>query len=132
MRFGVILPWSYSIRMYGRENSEVVKPTKAVRVTRNTFSGSIKNNLPKANAGPVSMICTVSSAAAPKVTRLKPTLKSAATSRCPIRARMKPPSRGVNSTSNSKSMSVLFQVFQIADIQIVELLADLEHEHTED
>ena len=51
-RGGVILPWSRSMRMYGRENIDVVRPTKAVSVTRKTFSASMKNSWSQANCGP--------------------------------------------------------------------------------
>ncbi len=40
-RGGVILPWSRSTRMYGREKIEVVSPTKAVSVTRKTLNASM-------------------------------------------------------------------------------------------
>jgi len=36
-------PCSASTRMYGRENSDVVNPTNAVNVTRNTLKASMKN-----------------------------------------------------------------------------------------
>ncbi|MNL79646.1 hypothetical protein D3C87_2062970 [compost metagenome] len=40
-RGGVILPWSCSTRMYGREKIEVVSPTNAVSATRKTFRASM-------------------------------------------------------------------------------------------
>ena len=61
-RLGVILPWSRSTRMYGREKIAVVRPTKAVSVTRKTFSGSMKNSSFQANSGPSAMTVAVSDA----------------------------------------------------------------------
>ncbi len=42
-RAAVMRPVSRSMRMYGREKSEVVKATNAVSATRKTLSGSTKN-----------------------------------------------------------------------------------------
>ena len=69
MRRGVILPCSRSMRMYGREKSAVVKPTKAVSVIRNTFNASTKNQLPSAKRGPDAMTDWVRCAAASSVAR---------------------------------------------------------------
>src|SRR3954453_11493720 len=118
--------------MYGRENSAVVNPTKAVRVTMNTFSGSMKKARSRANSGPAEITCAVSAQAAMNVPRLNATLISGANSRCPVKARTALPSSGMPNTKNRISMSVFFQLFQMPDVQAVELLADLEHEHAED
>src|SRR5579864_947775 len=132
MRGPVILPRSRSMRMYGREKIEVVQPTKAVSVTRNTLSGSTKKSLPSANAGPCATVCTASSIAAAKVRKLNPTLSSAATWCCPTSARLAPAKSGMAKTSSSTQASVIFELFKVVNIQTVELLANLEHEHTED
>ena len=92
-RLGVILPWSRSTRMYGREKIAVVSPTNAVSVTRNTFSGSMKNSWFHANSGPSEITRSVRPQAATKVPRLKPTLISGASSRCPVSASTTPPSK---------------------------------------
>src|SRR5579864_8627848 len=132
MRGAVILPRSRSMRMYGREKIDVVQPTKAVSATRNTLSGSTKKSLPSANAGPCATVCTASSVAATKVRKLKPTLSSAATWCCPTSARHAPAKSGIAKTTSSTQASVIFEFFKVMNVQTVELLADLEHEHAED
>src|SRR3954464_283775 len=118
--------------MYGRENNAVVNPTKAVRVTMNTFSGSMKNARSSANTDPAEMTCAVSAHAAMNVPRLNATLISGAKSRCPVKARITLPTSGMPKTKNRMSMSVFFELFQMPDVEAVELLADLEHEHAQD
>src|SRR3954451_16588372 len=132
MRGPVILPRSRSMRMYGLEKIDVVQPTKAVSATRNTLSGSTKNSLPSANAGPCATVCTASSAAAAKVRKLKPTLSSAAAWCWPTSARQAPAKSGIPKTSSSTQASVILEFFQVMNIQTVELFADLKHEHAED
>src|SRR5512136_175965 len=77
------------------------------------------------------MIWTVRAQALRKVHRLKATLTSRALSRWPTSARTRPPSSGIASRKARASNSVFLQFFEVADVQAVELLADLEHEHTE-
>src|SRR3954465_8090158 len=114
---------------------DVVRPTKAVRGTRKTFRASMENSVFPPSMGPLRTICTVSTQAAMKVPVLNATLMSRALSRCPARASTSPPSRGQASRKASgwrtASTSVVFQFFEMADVQAVELLADLEHEHAE-
>src|SRR6185369_5032586 len=131
-RLGVILPWSRSTRMYGRENTAVVRPTKAVSVTRNTFSGSMKNSSLKANIGPPEITRAVRAHAARKVPKLNATLMSRATSRWPNSASTTPPASGQPRTREKTSIRLVFEFFQVANVQAVELFADLEHEHAQD
>src|SRR6202007_2025477 len=69
---------------------------------------------------------------AAKVARLNATLTSRAAGRCPTSASTTPPSSGKASTSVSTGISLVLQLFEVADVQAVELLADLEHEHAQD
>src|SRR5512139_2292154 len=82
------------------------------------------------------MTCTVSAQAARKLPRLKATLMSRALSWWPTSASTAPPTRGQASRKarafSSASTSVFLQLFEVADVQAVELLADLEHEHAQD
>src|SRR5712692_7605592 len=132
MRPPVILPRSRSMRMYGLEKIDVVQPTKAVSATKNTLSGSTKKSLPSAKAGPCATVCAASSMAAAKVRKLKPTLSSAATWCCPMSARQAPAKSGIPKISSNTQASVIFEFFKVMNVQTVELLADLEHENTED
>jgi hypothetical protein len=61
----------------------VVRPTKAVSVTRKTFSGSMKNSSSPATSGPEETTRAVSAHAAAKVAKLKPALMSRANPLCP-------------------------------------------------
>src|SRR5437899_5256354 len=82
--------------------------------------------------GPLSTICAVSTQAARKVPRLKATLTSRALSRWPTSARTKPPANGVARRKANASISVFLQLFEVANVQAVELFANLEHEHAQD
>ena len=64
--------------MYGREKSEVVKPTNAVSAIMNTLSGSTKNCSSKSVIGPSLITLAVSIPAASSVSRLPAALISAA------------------------------------------------------
>src|SRR5439155_13845247 len=119
------------MRIYGREKSAVVKATKAVSATRNTLNGSTKNCSSSATIGPSAITRLVSSAAAPKVTRLIMALASGAQRLCPTRASSTAPATGITSTS-AISKSVLLQLFHMLDVEAVELLADMEEEDAED
>src|SRR5678815_2108740 len=110
----------------------VVRPTKAVSVTRKTFSGSMKNSSSPARTGPEETTRAVSTQAAAKVAKLKPALMSRAKARCPVNARTTLPSRGMPRTKNSDSTSVVLQLLEVTDVEAVELLADLEHEDADD
>src|SRR5262249_32645571 len=123
---------SRSTRMYGREKSAVVNATNAVSATSSTLSGSTKNCWLRTRIGPTATISIVSAAAAPKVTRLKPAFNSGALSRCPSSASTTPPTKGTPSVSRSGSTSVFLQLLEVTDVEAVELLADLEHEHAQD
>ena len=56
------------MRMYGRENSDVVKLTNAVSAIRNTLNGSTKNCRSRTSSGPSRMTRAVSAAAATSAT----------------------------------------------------------------
>src|SRR5579859_4132256 len=98
----------------------------------NTFSGSMKNARSHANCGPKVMTWTVSTQAARKVPRLKATLTSGAESRWPTAARTMLPTSGRPNTNTRISISVFFELFQVLDVEAVELLENLEHEHAQD
>src|SRR5690606_18898743 len=135
---------STSTRMYGRENSAVVRLTKAVSVTRNTLNGSMKNCSWPAVRLPSRITCADSASAAPSVTALKATLISGARRRAPVNASTSAPSSG-EASSTRKSTSpppgeddvaaaacdsfILLQRLEVVEVQAVELLADLEEEH---
>src|SRR5438105_4120647 len=119
------------MRIYGRENSAVVKPTKAVSATRNTLNGSTKNCPSSASSGPSAITRLVSSAAAARVTRLAAALASGAQRMCPTSASSTAPATGMTSTS-AISKSVCLQLFHMLDVEAVELLADMEKEDAED
>src|SRR5690349_16667343 len=119
--------------MYGREKIAVVKATNAVSATRNTFSGSRKNSPCQASTGPSAMTRAVSAPAPSSVAKLKATFRSRAKPRWPMPARSAAPASGEASKRRRASMrSVVLQALQVADVQAVELLADLEQEHAED
>jgi hypothetical protein len=65
----------------------VVRPTKLVRVTRKTFSGSMIELAVPGEQRPTEITSTVSRQVATKVPRLNATLISRAMSRCPVNAR---------------------------------------------
>src|SRR5687768_4369033 len=92
----------------------------------------MKNSRSQANCGPCSTTCAVSTQAATKVPRLKATLISIATLRWPTSASTTPPASGIPRTKRSASKSIFLELFEVADVQAVELLADLEHEHAQD
>src|SRR2546426_7787242 len=114
------------MRIYGREKSAVVKATKAVSATRNTLNGSTKNCSSSATIGPSAITRPVSSAAAPKVTRLIMALASGAQRLCPTSASSIAPATGITSTS-AISKSVFLQLFHMLDVEAVELLRSEEH-----
>src|SRR5438034_1914031 len=84
------------------------------------------------NCGPPAMTCTVSTQAAMKVKKLNTTLSSIAQLRCPNAASTRLPASGIPRTKSSVSNSVFLEFFQVADVEAVEALADLEEEHAED
>src|SRR5215831_4792658 len=120
--------------MYGREKTAVVQPTNAVNATRNTFSGSMKNSSCNASSGPAETTRTVSAHAATNVAKLKATLMSRATPRWPVNASTTLPASGQARTTKRKSASTsgVLQLLEVADVEAVELLADLEHEDAQD
>src|SRR4029453_15905194 len=134
-RAGVSRPCSCSTRMYCRENSEVVKPTNAVSATRNTLNGSTKNSLSIAMNGPSPMTRNVRAAAATSVPKLATTLTSAAKRRCPTTASTVAPMSGRPRTARISftrvGSLVLLELLEMLQVEAVELLADLEEEHTE-
>src|ERR1700756_4399320 len=65
------------------------------------------------------------------VRKLNPTLSAGATWCWPTSARQPPASSGIPKTSSSIQASVIFEFFEVVDVETVELLADLEHEHAE-
>src|SRR5471032_2008419 len=132
MRGPVILPRSRSIRMYGLEKIDVVRPTKAVSATRNTLSGSTKKSLSSAKNGPCATVCAASSMAAAKVRELNPTLRFGAKWCCPPSARHPPATSGMPRTSSRTQALVIFEFFEVANVQTIELLANLEHEDAQD
>src|SRR5215470_8733471 len=130
-RRGFSRPRCSSIRMYGREKSAVVSPTNAVRATRNTLNGSMKNCSRQTSIVPCRMTRTTSRAAAIRVARLTTTLASGAPRRCPSSARTTAPRSGTPSTRSS-STSVLLERFEIVQVEALELLPDLEEEDSQD
>src|SRR5437660_1633314 len=103
------------MRIYGRENSAVVKATKAVSATRNTLNGSTKNCSSSATIGPSAITRRVSSAAAAKVARLIAALAPGAQRLCPSSASSTAPATGMTSTS-AISKSVFLQLFHMLDV----------------
>src|SRR5512135_64260 len=118
------------MRMYGRENIEVVQPTNAVNATRNTLNGSTKNCSRPASSGPSFITRSVSAAPAISVAKLMPTLASAAQARAPKMPRNTQPSSGMARTTNT-SISLFPELFEVLQVEAVELLADLEEEHAQ-
>src|SRR5574340_439161 len=119
------------MRMYGRENSEVVKATKAVSATRKTLKESTKNCSFSAVSGPSVMTRAVSAPEAMKVPRLIAELSSGANCRQPNSASSRPPIRGKANTQRI-STSLFFQFFHVLQVQTVESLPDLEEEDAQD
>src|SRR2546428_3719985 len=120
--------------MYGREKIAVVKPTNAVSATRNTLKESTKKSLPATSIGPSLITRTVSAIDASHVRRLTATLTRDAQARWPTAASSSAPASGKTSTamvSIIRSLG-LFELFEMLQVEAVELLADLEEEHTED
>src|SRR5712675_2153511 len=136
--------------MEGRENSAVVKPTKAVSATRNTLNGSTKNCslsksastttstldgsatncCPSQMIGPPEMTRAVRSVAAKKVAKLMVAFSSGAQPRCPVRASSSAPRSGRPRTIAISTL-VFLQLFHMPDIEAVETLADMEEEDAE-
>src|SRR6476661_2892311 len=104
--------------MYGRENSEVVKPTNAVSATRKTLNGSMRNWRCSTRSGPPSITRIVSAAAASSVQKLAAAFTVGANERWPISAR--------------SSVVAFPQLFEVLEVEAVELLANLEEEDAED
>src|SRR3990172_374458 len=118
------------MRIYGRENSAVVKPTNAVSATKNTLNGSTKNCSSSATIGPSATTFAVSNAAAHKVAKLISAFSSGAQRLWPTSASSAPPNSGTPRTS-AISNSILLQLFHMPDVEAVELLADMEKENAE-
>src|SRR5450432_531628 len=124
-------PRSISMRMYGRENNEVVSPTKAVRVTRKTLKESMKNCSWSTSRSPSPTTRTVSAHAAANVPKLKSALASAAHRRAPYMPSSTAPVSGIPRRSTNSTLLPLLQRLQIVEVEAVKLLADLEEEHPE-
>src|SRR5688572_5940165 len=116
--------------MYGREKSAVVSPMKAVSAIRNALNGSMKNCSRPRSRLPSAITRAVSAPAATNVPALSTTLSSGAQRRPPTTASSNAPVSGVASSSTS-SISPFPQRLEVVQIQAVELLADLEEEHTQ-
>src|SRR6266576_620476 len=136
--------------MYGRENSAVVNPTKAVSATRNTLNESTKNCFlsrsasttrstldgsgtnfsPSQMIGPPEMTRAVSRTAAKKVAKLIVAFSSGAQPRWPVRVSSSAPRSGSTRTS-AISKLVFLQLFHMPDIEAVEALADMEEKYSE-
>src|SRR5882724_4710696 len=119
------------MRIYGRENSDVVRLTNAVSVTRKTLKGSMKNCSCAAVKLPSPMTRAVSAHDAAKVPRLNNALASGAQRRAPKNASVSAPRSGMASSARNSTLLVLLERFQMMQVQAVELLADLEEEHAE-
>src|SRR5882724_12620364 len=117
--------------MYERENSAVVNPTNAVSATRNTLKASMKNCSCAISRLPRSTTSAVSAAAARNVPRLKATLSSGARRRAPAKPSTIAPSSGQPSRIRNGTLLLFLQRLEVMQIEAVELLADLEEEHTE-
>src|SRR5450432_2456186 len=117
--------------MYGRENNDVVKPTNAVSVTRNTLKASIKNCSCPTDKLPCATTLDVSAHAARNVTSEKPTLASGAQRRPPNTPSVRAPKSGVPRRTMNSMLLVFLQGFEVLQVQIVELLPNLEEEHAE-
>src|ERR1700761_7807733 len=120
------------MRMYGRENRDVVHPTNAVSVTRNTLKASMKNCSCPTDKLPRATTLDVSAQAAMNVTDEKPAFASGAQRRPPNTPSISAPRSGVARSTTNSTLLVLFESLEILQVQTVELLADLEKEHTED
>src|SRR6266852_6388497 len=120
------------MRIYGREKSAVVNATKAVSATRNTLNGSTKNCSSNATIVPSDTTRLVRSAAATKVARLIAAFSSAAQRLWPNRPSSTPPASGRPRTSAISCMSVLLELLHVADVEAVELLADMKEKYSED
>src|SRR5208283_1589303 len=120
------------MRMYGRENSEVVRPTNAVSATKNTLNASMKNCSRRAMRLPCATILAVSAQAARNVTSEKTTLSSGAKRRWPNTPSSSAPSSGVPTSARNSMLLLLLQGLEVLQIEAVELLANLEEEHAED
>ena len=83
------------MRMYGRENNDVVKLTNAVNETKKTLNGSMKNCSAAAVMFPSPMTRTVSAAAAIRVAKLNAAFASGAQRRAPNSARHAAPAIGL-------------------------------------
>src|SRR5512147_2652433 len=119
------------MRMYGRENSDVVKLTNAVSDTRNTLNGSMKNCSCAAVMLPSPITRIVNAAAASSVARLNAALASGAQRRAPNRARHAAPTIGLASRVRNSTLLLFLQRLEVVQVKAVELLADLEEEHAE-
>src|SRR5436190_13612719 len=120
--------------MYGREKIAVVKPTNAVSATKNTLKESTKKSLPATSIGPSLITRTVNAIDASQVRRLTATLTRDAQARWPIAARSSAPASGKTSTATVSGIRLLAlsELFEMFQVEAVELFADLEEEHAED
>src|SRR5262245_43976411 len=116
--------------MYGREKIAVVIPTNAVSATRNTLKASTKNCPRSASCGPSKITVTASAAAAANVQAVTAMFTSGATGRCPTSASAIAPASG--RTSRRTISITVFLPVEMLEVEVVELLADLEEEDTED
>src|SRR5688500_9646768 len=116
--------------MYGREMRPAVSPPKAASAIRTTLTGSMTNCSRPRSTLPPAVPPAVSAPAATNVPALSTTLSSGAQRRPPTTASSNAPVSGVASSSTS-SISPFPQRLEVVQIQAVELLADLEEEHTQ-
>src|SRR5690242_20132521 len=100
----VTRPCACSMRMYGCEKIEVVKPTKAVSATRKTLNESTRKSLPATSIGPAEITWTVSAAAASSVNPQTTTLTHGASSRSPMSASTSAPTSGMPRTARISIM----------------------------
>src|ERR1700688_4811658 len=119
------------MRMYGRENNEVVRPTNAVSVTRNTLKASIKNCSCPTDKLPCVTTLAVSAHAARNVSSEKPTLASGAQRRPPNIPSVRAPSSGAPRRTMNTTLLVLLQSFEVLQVQTVELFPNLKEKHAE-
>ena len=119
--------------MYGREKSEVVKPTNAVSVTRNTLSGSTKNCPRQTSIGPVGDDVGGEPARGDEGREAEAAaFASGALSRSPSDASSSAPASGMPSRMTRALHVIVLQLLEVVDVEAVELLADLEEEDAED
>src|SRR5258708_14114208 len=119
------------MRMYGRENNEVVRPTNAVSVTRNTLKASIKNCSCPTDKLPCATTLAVRAHAAKNVTSEKTTLASGAQRRPPNITSVRAPSSGVPRRTMNSTLLVLLQSLEVLQVQAVKLFPNLKEKHAE-